>query len=61
MFSLGVFMLWLGYAFVYTAIANIRNGYQGPRLSESLGLRLMIAPPSAEVHGWGRRAGAPTG
>lgn len=55
MFPLAVVMMWFGYACAYTAIANIRNGYQGPRLSESLGFKIMLAPPT--VNAWGRRAG----
>jgi len=48
MFPLGVFFLAFGYAAVYTAAANIRNGGQGPRLLESMGFRIAVAPPGAD-------------
>lgn len=48
MFSLGVMLLTLGYAEVYTAIANLRNGGNGPRLTESLGFAVNLAPPGSE-------------
>ena len=48
MFALGVLCLIAGYAGIYTGIANIKNGGQGPTFSESLGFKTAIAPPGAD-------------
>jgi len=48
MFPLGVALLNLGYAAVYTGIANILNGGNGPTFAEALGFNRKIAPPGAE-------------
>lgn len=55
MFPLGILMFFMGYAMIYTGLANLLNGNQGPRLSQSLGLQMVLAPPS--VYATGRRAG----
>lgn len=48
MFSLGVLLLNMGYAFIYTGVANLMNGGTGPTLSESMGLPRRLAPPGAD-------------
>lgn len=48
MFPLGVVFLFLGYAAVYTGVANLTNGGQGPTLSEALGFTVKLAPPGAD-------------
>lgn len=46
MFPIGVALMFLGYAFLYTGTANVLNGGQGPKLFESLGFPQPVAPPS---------------
>ena len=63
MFSFGLFTLFVGYAMAYTAFANLRNGFQGPKLTHSLGLDIVIAPPSGgpksgSTPGTGRKGGS---
>lgn len=41
----GILSIFLGYAMLYTGVANLRNGGQGPRLWEALGFREAITPP----------------
>jgi len=47
-FALGVFLLFTGYAAVYTDYANLANGGQGPTYAEALGFAAKVAPPGAE-------------
>lgn len=49
MFSLGSFLLTVGYALVYAGIANLRNGGQGPTIAEALGFTTTLAPPGADL------------
>ena len=48
MFFFGVILMYAGYAFVYSGIANLLNGGQGPHLSESLGFKTPLIPPGAD-------------
>lgn len=48
MFSLAVALIHIGYAFIYTGVANLRNGGTGPTLSEAMGLPTRLAPPGAD-------------
>lgn len=48
MFSLGVYLVFFGYAAVYTGIANLLNGGNGPTYGEALGFQTMVAPPGAD-------------
>jgi hypothetical protein len=49
MFELGILLLTLGYAGVYTGSANLINGGMGPRLPEALGFKTAIAPPGSDA------------
>lgn len=55
MFPIGVFLLFMGYAFVYYGIANVLTGGQGPKLNEALGFGANISPPGAPL-GIGKKA-----
>lgn len=49
MFALGVILLMVGYAGVYTGVANLNNGGTGPRLPEALGFKTAVAPPGSDA------------
>lgn len=49
MMAFGLITFFIGYAMFYTAFANFRNGFKGPKLTHSLGIDTVIAPPSERV------------
>jgi hypothetical protein len=51
-FSAGLAFLFAGYAAVYTGIANLLNGGNGPTFAQSLGFQGgALAPPGADYPG----------
>lgn len=48
MFSLGVYALIVGYACLYTGVANLLNRGAGPTLREAVGIKTALAPPGAD-------------
>lgn len=48
MFSLAAILLSGGYALIYTGLANLRNGGNGPTLAESFGFKTAVAPPGSD-------------
>lgn len=49
MFSIGVLFLIWGYAFLYSGVANLGNGFTGPTPLEALGMHTAIAPAGADA------------
>lgn len=48
MFTIAVWLLFSGYAAIYTGIANLLNGMSGPTFMEALGVTAVVAPPGAD-------------
>lgn len=48
MMALGIVFLFFGYGALYTGLANMRNGQQGPTYAEAIGFKELVAPPGAE-------------
>lgn len=49
MFPAGAVLMFIGYALIYTGVANLLNGGNGPTFGESLGIQGgALAPPGAD-------------
>lgn len=62
MWSLGLWMVAIGYAFAYTGWMNLRNGGAGPTILESLGVNKpasTTAPKSGQTGSRDSASGVP--
>jgi hypothetical protein len=59
MFSVGALVFYVGYAMIYTGWSNLAFGFQGPKLSDSLGISSGILQPSPTTRGGGRAGKVP--
>lgn len=43
--ALGILLMWVGYAMMYSGFTNVTNGVNGPTVWEAMGFTNVIAPP----------------